>query len=116
MDFLVRHRLLISFQHGFLKVRSCLTNMLCFLEEITKWIDEGSPVDIIYLDFQKAFDKVPHQRLLLKLKAHNIRDSIIDWIEQRLTDRRQRVVVDGEVSNWKSVFLSGYHKHQYYNL
>ena len=54
----------------------------------------------------KAFDKVPHQRLLLKLKAHGIGDSITDWIEQWLTDRRQRVVVDGEVSNWKSV-LSG---------
>ena len=89
-----------------IKARSCLTNMLCFLEEITKWIDVGSPVDIIYLDFQKAFDKVPHQRLLLKLKAHGIGDSITDWIEQWLTDRRQRVVVDGEVSNWKSV-LSG---------
>ena len=46
---------------------------------------------------------MPHQRLLLKLKAHGIRDSITDWIEQWLTDRRQRVVVDGEVSNWKSV-------------
>ena len=53
-----------------------------------------------------AFDKVPHQRLLLKLKAHGIGDSITDWIEQWLIDRRQRVVVDGEVSNWKSV-LSG---------
>ena len=53
-----------------------------------------------------AFDKVPHQRLLLKLKAHGIGDSITDLIEQWLTDRRQRVVVDGEVSNWKSV-LSG---------
>ena len=62
----------------------------------------GSPVNIIYLDFQKAFDKVPHQRLLLKLKAHGIGDSIIDWIEQWLTNRIQRVVVDGEVSNWKS--------------
>ena len=71
------------------------------MEEITKWIDEGSPVDIIYLDFQKAFDKVLHQRLLLKLKAHVIGNDIIDWIEQWLTDRRQRVVVDGEVSNWK---------------
>ena len=80
--------------------------MLCFLEEITKWIDVGTPVDIIYLDFQNAFDKVPHQKLLLKLKAHGIGDSITDWIEQWLTDRRQRVVVDGEVSNWKSV-LSG---------
>ena len=66
VDFLVKHKLLNSSQHGFLKARSCLTNMLCFLEEITKWIDVGSPVDIIYLDFQKAFDKVPHQRLLLK--------------------------------------------------
>ena len=43
-----------------------------------------------------------HQRLLLKLNTHGIRDGIIDWIEQWLTDRRQRVVVDGEVSNWKS--------------
>ena len=106
VDFLVKHKLLNSSQHGFLKARTCLTNMLCFLEEITKWIDVGSPVDIIYLDFQKAFDKVPHQRLLLKLKGHGIGDSITEWIEQWLTDRRQRVVVDGEVSNWKSV-LSG---------
>ena len=59
VDFLVKHKLLNSSQHGFLKARSCLTNMLCFLEEITKWIDVRSPVDIIYLDFQKAFDKVP---------------------------------------------------------
>ena len=80
--------------------------MLCFFEEITKWLDEGSSIHIINLDFQKAFDKVPHQRLLPKLKAHGIGDGIIDWIEQWLTDRRQRVIVDGEVSNWKSV-LSG---------
>ena len=46
---------------------------------------------------------MPHQILLLKLKVHGIEDGIIDWIEQWLTDRTQRVVVDGEVSNWKSV-------------
>ena len=62
--------------------------MLFFFEEITKWIDAGSQVDIIYLDFQKTFGKVLHQRLLLKLKAHGIGDGIIDWIEQWLTDRR----------------------------
>ena len=73
---------------------------------ITKWIDERSPVDIIYIDFQKAFDKVSHQRLLLKLKAHGVVDGLIDWTEQCLTGRRQRVVVDGEFSSWKSV-LSG---------
>ena len=70
-------------------------------------MDEGSPpVDVIYLDFQKAFDKVPHQRLILKLKSHGMGNSVINWIEQWLTDRKQRVVVDGEVSSWKSV-LSG---------
>ena len=104
MHFLLKHRLINQSQHGFLKARSCLTNLLCFFEEITKWVDEGSPVDIIYLDFQKAFD--PHQRLILKLKSHGMGNSIINWIEQWLTDRRQRVVVDGEVSSWKSV-LSG---------
>ena len=106
MDFLVKHKLINTSQHGFLKARSCLTNLLCFFEEITKWVDDGSPVDVIYLDFQKAFDKGPHQRLILKLKSHGMGNSIINWIEQWLTDRRQRVVIDGEVSSWKSV-LSG---------
>ena len=105
-DFLIKHKLINPSQHGFLKAKSCLTNLLCFLEEITKWVDDGSPVDVIYLDFQKAFDKVPHQRLIRKLKSHGMGNSIINWIEHWLTDRRQRVVVDGEVSSWKSV-LSG---------
>ena len=95
IDFLVKPKLINPSQHGFL-----------FFEEITKWVDEGSPVDVIYMDFQRAFDKVPHQRLILKLKSHGMGNSIINWIEQWLTDRRQRVVVDGEVSSWKSV-LSG---------
>ena len=69
-------------------------------------MDKESPVDILYLDFQEAFDKVQHQRLILKLKSHGIGISKINWIEQWLTDRRQMVVLDGEVSNWKFV-LSG---------
>jgi len=106
VKFLVKHKLINDSQHGFLKARSCLTNLLCFFEEITKWVDDGSPVDVIYLDFQKAFDKVPHQRLLLKLKAHGIGEGLVNWIEKWLTDRRQRVIVEGETSNWKPV-LSG---------
>ena len=106
MDFLIKHKLINPSHHGFLKAKSCLTNLLCFLEEITKWVDDGSPVDVINLDFQKAFDKVPHQRLLFKLKSHGMGNSLIHSIEQWLTDRRQRVVVDGEVSSWKSI-LSG---------
>ena len=80
-------------------------------------MDDGSPVDVIYLDLQKAFDKVPHQRLILKLKSHGMGNSIINWIEQWLTDRRQRVVVDGEVSSWgatrictRAYFISGLHQ------
>ena len=60
VDFLVKNKLINPSHHGFLKARSCLTNMLCFLEDVTKWVDEGSPLDIIYLDLKKAFDKVPH--------------------------------------------------------
>ena len=106
VEFLVKHKLINTSHHGFLKARSCLTNLLCFFEEITKWVDDGSPVDVVYLDFRKAFHKVPHQRLLLKLKAHGIGNDVINWIEKWLTHRRQRVIVDGEISNWKSV-LSG---------
>ena len=101
VEFLVKHKLINTSQHGFLKARSCLTNLLCFLEKITKWVDDGSPVDVVYLDFQKAFDKVPRQRLLLKLKAHGIGNDVTNWIEKWLTHGRQRVIVHGEISNWK---------------
>ena len=60
-------------------------------------------MDVVYLDFQKAFDKVPHQRLILKLKAHGIGNDVINWIEKWLTHRRQRAIADGVISNWKSV-------------
>ena len=75
-------------------------SLMFFFKE--KLVDDGSPVDVIYLDFQK----VPHQRLLLKLKAHGIGNDVIIWIEKWLTQRIQGVIVDGEISNWKSV-LSG---------
>ena len=80
VEFLVKHNLIKTSQHGFLKARTCLTNLLCCFEDITKWVDDGSPVDVVYLDFQKAFDKVPHQRLILKLKAHGIGNDVINWI------------------------------------
>ena len=57
VDFLVKNNLINPSQHGFLKARSCLTNMLCFLEDATKWVDAGSPVDITYLDFKKPLTK-----------------------------------------------------------
>ena len=78
MNFLIKYKLINPSQHGFLKARSCLTNLLCFVEDITKWVDDWSPVDVIYLDFQKAFDKVPHQRQILKLKSQGF------WLEVSL--------------------------------
>ena len=83
VEFLVKHKLINTSQHGFLKSRSCLTNLLCFIEEITKWVDNGSPVDVVYLDFQTDFNKVPHQRLLLKLKDNG--NDVINCIEKWLT-------------------------------
>ena len=104
VEFLVKHKLINTYQHGFLKATSCLTNLLCFFEEITKCVDDRSPVDDVYLDFQIAFDEVPHKILLLKLKVHG--NDVIIWLEKWLIHRRQRVIVNCEISNWKSV-LSG---------
>ena len=83
VDFLGKHNLLKDTQHGFLRGWSCLTNLLEYTEIISKWVDDGSPMDAIYLDFQKAFDKVPHQRLLIKLKSHGMGVNIVTWRQQR---------------------------------
>ena len=87
--------------------------MLYFFEELAKWIDEESPVDIIYFDVKKALSKVPHQILLLNLSAHGIGNGIIDRVETWLTARRQRVVIDGGGIQTRNNFSVGYHKDQY---
>ena len=71
-DHLLKNNLLHNSQHGFLPHKSCTSNLLEFLEVITQEIEKGTPVDVLYLDFSKAFDKVPNQRLLLKLESLNI--------------------------------------------
>jgi len=83
-----------------------LTNLLVFLEEVTNYIDSGYPVDVIYLDFQKAFDKVTHGRLVSMLDAHGIGGEILKWVENWLSERKQRVVLGGEFSEWRDI-LSG---------
>ena len=100
---LTTNDLLKPSQHGFRRHRSCLTNLLEFLSSLTKLLDEGHDVDVFYLDFAKAFDKVPTARLLAKVRAHGVEGSIAAWIEDWLTDRMQRVVLNGEASSWKPV-------------
>jgi Reverse transcriptase (RNA-dependent DNA polymerase) len=77
--YLKKFGLIRNTQHGFRRGKSCLTNLLEFLESITNLV----PVDIIYLDFQKAFDKVPHKRLVRKLEAHRILGKVQTWISNR---------------------------------
>jgi len=62
MNFLETNHLICNSQHGFWSKRSCLTNLLEFMVIVLRHVDEGRPVDVIFLDFQKAFDKVPHMR------------------------------------------------------
>ena len=95
--------LITDTQHGFMGGKSCATNLLNFLEVLTKAADEGQSVDVVYLDFAKAFDKVPHSLLMTKLAAHGIGGKVQHWIKNWLTDRRQRVVVDGAESPWAEV-------------
>ena len=74
---LTKYRLIKDSQHGFTSKRSCLTNLLVFLETGTDYIDKGYPVDALFLDFQKAFDKMPPCRLIAKLKALGIDGKIL---------------------------------------
>ena len=103
MKHLDKYSLIRNSQHGFISGKSCLTNLLDFFEVVTKMLDEGEAVDLIYLDFAKAFDKVPHCRLFKKLEAHGIGGYVLNWIKEWLSNRRQKVCIDGEFSDWANV-------------
>ena len=78
-------------QHGFRTHRSCLTALLEYFDDITKTLDENTPIDTIYLDCRKAFDSVPIKRLILKVEAVGIGGKLLAWMKAFLTDREQRV-------------------------
>ena len=90
-----RFKLLKQSQHGFLKGKSCTTNLLEFTEKVMNCLDESTPVDIIYLDFAKAFDKVSRKKLMKKVKNFGIKGDLFTWIENWLTGRKQCVVING---------------------
>jgi hypothetical protein len=103
IDHLTAHHLLSDCQHGFIAGRSCSTNLLSTLNDWTRLLDGRKPVDALYLDFAKAFNSVPHERLLRKMKSLGIEGNVLQWIRDFLVGRRQRVCINGTVSDWASV-------------
>jgi hypothetical protein len=106
LEHLLSNNLLSCNQHGFLPGKSTVTELL---ECIGNWADEldsGNYVDIVYIDFQKAFDSVVHSKLLRKCEAYGFDGDLLRYLGNFLRGRRQRVKIEGVVSSWKPV-LSG---------
>ncbi|CAM5167108.1 unnamed protein product [Eretmochelys imbricata] len=103
---MIRHRgehTLGKHQHSLCQGKPCLTNLLEFLEGVNKHVDKGDPVDIVYLDFQKVFDEVPHPRLLSKISSCGIRGEVLSQISNWLKDRKQKVGINDQFSEWREV-------------
>ena len=90
--------ILYNLQHGFINARSCETQLVDFIQELATSNNCSKQIDLIIMDFAKAFDKVPHCRLLYKLKFYGIRKDILNWIKAFLSDRTQTVVINGTSS------------------
>ena len=102
----INEKLFADEQHGFMKGRSTTTQLLKFLDKCIQTYASGGVTDVIYLDFAKAFDTVPHKRLIAKLEAYGIHGKILNWIKAFLKGRKQRVRVNGDCSHAADV-LSG---------
>ncbi|GAB0178098.1 mitochondrial enolase superfamily member 1 [Grus japonensis] len=92
-----------SGQHGFTKGKSCLTNLIAFYDGMTSWVDEGRAVNVVYLDFSKAFDTDSHNILIGKLRKCGLDEWTVRWVENWLNGRAQRVVISGAESSWRPV-------------
>ena len=103
MKHLQDHNILNQCQYGFRQGYSCEAQLASVVEDILHDLDHLKQVDLIFLDFCKAFDTVPHSRLLLKLSLYGMQNNVNLWIQSWLTQRVQRVVVNGSHSTWLSV-------------
>ena len=100
---LLKNDLLAVEQHGFVPNKACVTNLLETLDYITAASADHKPIDIVFTDVEKAFDKLPHDKLLLKLGGYGFKGNILEWCKSFLSGRRQRVVIGDHVSAWKNV-------------
>ena len=98
MKHLDNHNILSSCQHGFRRNHSCETQLILTSQDIARAYNHKKQMDMILLDFGKAFDKVPHNRLLLKLNHYGIQGQTLSWIKAFLTGRTQSVVLEGAKS------------------
>jgi len=105
-SFLDRNDVISKKQNGFVKGRSCLTNLLECFEYWTKALDEGFGNDLLYLDFRKAFDSIPIKRLIEKLKSYGLSGKLLEWISDFLTSRTMKAGLRGSFSALLDV-LSG---------
>ena len=96
MKYLDKHHILSDQQHGFRKRRSCESQLITTVHDLTKGLDNRQQIDAILLDFSKAFDNVSHQRLAAKLYHNGIRNKTLAWIQSFLAERYQKVVLDGK--------------------
>lgn len=106
LKFLSDNNILPDNQHGFLPDRSVTTNLLSAVNAWTSSLDTNVPTDVIYLDFEKAFDRVPHQRLLSKLEHYGVRGNLLNWIKMYLKNRTFCVRIGNHTSSEHSV-ISG---------
>jgi hypothetical protein len=103
MEHLLVNKLIRPSQHGFMPGKPCASNLAVFLDKVTKAVDDGKSVNIFYLDFAKAFDKVPRQQLPKKPEAKGVDTVVVKWIEAWLIDRKQRMVINGTSSEESEV-------------
>ena len=103
IKYMKSNKLFSKKQFGFLGGRSTTLQLLRVLDEWTAILDGGGAVDVIYFDFMKAFDKVSHSGLIMKLESYGIGGPLLTWIREFLTDRKQRVVINGVESDWAEV-------------
>ena len=99
LDHLERHNILTTLNHGFRSGYSCETQLAVTLHDLVTSFDKGKQTDVIILDFSKAFDTVPHKKLLHKLQEYGISGPLHQWLTNFLTKREMRVVVDGVQSD-----------------
>ena len=95
--------ILTDAQHGFRKRRSCDTQLLAIVDDLAKGIDDKAQTDVILLDYAKAFDKVSHRHLLLKVEHYGIKGPTLSWINDFLHNRAQQVLLDGQCSSSSKV-------------